>query len=265
MQHEKHNLWGSVTPPYQISDDPKHLQPTVRAYLCENARAGVVIFPGGGYFQLSDEHEGTRVAEAFNKVGMSAFVVNYRYEPYDGRAILADGLRAVRYVRHHADEYRLDKDKIAVCGFSAGGHLAMLTAQQDEPDPICDEISKESSRPNACVLVYAVTTFLEGTFEAMPRIFLRSKKDDRELRERFSYSYKPDEMPPSFICASRLDAAVDCELNAKPLYDAMTAHERDVELKIYSDAPHGCGLGTSFADFGKWFSDATEFLRSRGF
>ena len=76
--HEHLLLWPEDNIPYYLENDEKGLMPTIRAYLCEGARSAVVIFPGGGYFQLSDVSEGVDIAQAYNNAGYSAFVVNYR-------------------------------------------------------------------------------------------------------------------------------------------------------------------------------------------
>lgn len=264
-QHEKILLWQEDHIPYLIEDDEKGLMPTIRAYLCEGADSGVVIFPGGGYFQLSDEGEGTEIAKAYNEQGFSAFVVNYRYEPYDGKATLADGLRAIQYVRYFAEDFGLNPDKIAVCGFSAGGHLAVMTAEQTAENIAGDMAGAVRSTPDACVLVYPVTTLGDGTYETMPRIFLGDKQQDADEIAKYSYSYNLAAMPSTFICYSVRDNVVDYQKNSIAFADAMKAIGGDVERVEYTDGTHGGGLGTQFASFSGWHADSVAFLKKRGF
>ncbi len=266
--HEKILLWPEDNIPYHIENEEKGLQPTIRAYLCEGSDSAVVIFPGGGYFQLSDESEGVAVAEAYNARGINAFVVNYRYEPYDGRASLADGQRAVQYVRYFADAgvfAGIDPEKIAVCGFSAGGHLAVTVAQHEAENIVGDIAGAYRSTPDACVLVYPVTTLGDGTYETMPRIFLADKQNDEAEIAKYSYPYNLAAMPATFVCYSTKDTTVNFEKNSIALYDAMTAAGMDIVKKEYTDAPHGCGLGIGFDDFSQWIDDSAQFLKDRGY
>ena len=264
--HEKLLLWPQDNIPYLIENEEKGLMPTIRAYLCEGAESAVVIFPGGGYFQLSDESEGVAIANAYNDAGFSAFVVNYRYEPYDGAAILADGQRAIQYVRYFADEFGVNPDKIALCGFSAGGHLSVMVAEHPVTDNIAgDVIGAVRSTPDACILAYPVTTLGEGTFETMPGIFLGENIGNAEETAKYSYPHAIDTMPPTFVFYSALDAFVNFEANSIAFADAMTAAGRDVVIREYADGGHGIGLGTQYKDYRAWHADSVTFLRERGF
>lgn len=264
--HEHLLLWPEDNIPYQIEQEEKGLLPTVRAYLCEGAASAVVIFPGGGYFQLSDVSEGVDIAKAYNDAGYSAFVVNYRYEPYDGRAILADGQRAVQYVRYFAEDFGIDPDKIALCGFSAGGHLSVMTAEHPAAENlVSDAIGAVRSTPDACILAYPVTTLGEGTFETMPRIFLGENLDNAEETAKYSYPHAIDTMPPTFVFYSVKDQFVNYEANSIAFADAMTAAGRDVTVIAYEDGGHGVGLGTQYADYSRWHGDSVAFLKEHGF
>lgn len=264
--HEPILLWPEDNIPYVIENDEKGLMPTVRAYLCEGADAAVVIFPGGGYFQLSDVSEGVDIAKAYNDAGYSAFVVNYRYEPYDGRAILADGQRAVQYVRYFAENFSIDPDKIALCGFSAGGHLSVMVAEHPvSENRMGDVVGAARSTPDACILAYPVTTLGEGTFETMPRIFLGENLDNAEEIAKYSYPHAIDIMPPTFVFYSALDQFVNFEANSIAFADAMTAAGRDVTIAAYEDGGHGIGLGTQYADYAHWHADSVTFLKEHGF
>jgi acetyl esterase/lipase len=85
----------------------------------------VIVMPGGGYRNLAMNHEGRQVANYLNSVGIAAFVLEYRLGPrYHHPIELGDAQRAIRLVRSHAPEWRIDPQRIGVLGFSAGGHLA---------------------------------------------------------------------------------------------------------------------------------------------
>jgi acetyl esterase/lipase len=117
----------------------------------------VVIAPGGGYLGLARALEGTQPAAWFSSRGVTAFVLTYRVGATARLPIpLQDGARAVRWVRAHAAEFRIDPARIGMMGFSAGGHLAATTAvdattgQADSADPI----EQASSRPDFLILAY---------------------------------------------------------------------------------------------------------------
>lgn len=115
----------------------------------------VIICPGGGYTSRAF-HEGEPYALMFNEAGIHAAVVDYRVAPYSHPAPLLDLQRAVRFVRYHAEAWNILPDKIAVCGSSAGGHLAMCAAEFfDRGKTEGDEIDRISCRPDAAILCYA--------------------------------------------------------------------------------------------------------------
>ena len=262
--HTKIPLWDEENIPYFIEDGGRDA--TIQTYLAEGADASVVIFPGGGYFQLSEESEGTAVAEAYNEQGFNAFVVCYRYEPYDGRATLADGQRAIQYVRYHAETFGIDPDKIAVCGFSAGGHLSVMTAEHAPEENLAgDAVGACSSLPNACILAYPVTTLGDGTYVTMPRIFLGDKETDETEIAKYSYPTNLDLMPPTFVFYSEKDSLVDYAKNSVAFADAMRAAGKTVVCKSYPDGEHGVGLGTPYKEYSAWVADSVQFLKENGF
>lgn len=264
--HERILLWPENNIPYLLENDEKALMPTIRAYLCDGADSAVVIFPGGGYFQLSEFGEGVDIAKAYNDAGFSAFVVNYRYEPYDGRAILVDGQRAVQYVRYFSDTFGIDPDKIALCGFSAGGHLSVMVAEHPVTENLAgDAIGAVRSTPDACILAYPVTTLGDGTFETMPRIFLGENMNNTEEIAKYSYPHAIASMPPTMVFYSAQDVFVNYTANSIAFADAMKAAGRDVVIREYIDGGHGIGLGTSYPHYAHWHADSVAFLRERGF
>ncbi len=260
--HEAISLWPENAMPYAKEDSA--LTATIRAYLVDGSDEAVIIFPGGGYFQVTLDGEGTQVAKAYNEQGMSAFVVSYRYKPYEGDAILADGQRAVQWVRYYASELGINPNKLAVCGFSAGGHLAVMTAQHaPEENLASDEIGEVSSKPNACILAYPVVTLGDGTYVTMPEIFLGENKDNAELIKKYSYEYAISSMPATFVFTSKQDSTVDYKKNAKAISTALTAAGITVQYKEYSDGGHGVGLGTNHKQYSAWLRDSVSFLKTK--
>jgi acetyl esterase/lipase len=106
----------------------------------------VILLPGGGYNHLVTEQEGAWEARWLNKLGISAYVLQYRLGPrYLYPIPQMDGQRAVRYVRAHASEWNLKPDSIGVWGFSAGGHLAGFLATAN---PVRHRISRNRPIPS---------------------------------------------------------------------------------------------------------------------
>ena len=127
-------------------------------------RPAVVIFPGGGYDYTSDR-EAEPVANAYLAAGYSAFVVRYAVGA-DARHPhpLLDAAAAIALLRARAEEFHIDPQKIAVCGFSAGGHLAAHIGTQWHLPLLRDTLGGKSEdfRPNAMVLGYPVISATRG-------------------------------------------------------------------------------------------------------
>ena len=121
----------------------------------------VIVAPGGSYGFLASNHEGRQVANWFNAMGITAFVLKYRLGPrYHHPIELGDAQRAIRLVRSRAREFEISPDRIGMMGFSAGGHLASTTATHfDSGNPAAaDPIDRASSRPDFVILGYPVIT-----------------------------------------------------------------------------------------------------------
>jgi acetyl esterase/lipase len=89
----------------------------------------VVICPGGGYWILAYDLEGTDIAKYFNSIGIAAIVLKYRLPTYGNtiepnKVPLMDAQQAMRLVRYNAKKWNISPEKIGIMGFSAGGHLA---------------------------------------------------------------------------------------------------------------------------------------------
>ena len=124
----------------------------------KHGNGAVIIFTGGGYSHRAF-HEAEPYALKLNEMGIWAFVVDYSVAPYGHPVQLGQARRAVSYVRYNAKDFGIDKDKIAVMGSSAGGHLAALCATSKEKFILdeADTIDLTDYRPNAQILCYPVT------------------------------------------------------------------------------------------------------------
>lgn len=214
----------------------------------KTSRGCVVIFPGGGYWGRA-EHEGKSYAEFLNKNGISAFVVDYRVHPNRFPLPLLDARRAVRYVRYFADKFGIDKDKIAVMGSSAGGHLAsMLCTYREKIDgESIDEIDNESFLPDKQILCYPVINLYDekithiGSGDALIGDSLQ-KGGDVSMRMKLSANLIADETTPeAFMWHTFSDELVDVQ---NTLQYAAKLRQSGVcaEVHIYPHGRHGLGL-----------------------
>lgn len=104
-------------------------EPILIPHLVSGSDKCIICCPGGGYLDKSMEGEGVDIAEFLNEAGISCFVLWYRSNPYKSPVMFRDCRRAVRYVRYHAADYRIDPEKIGIMGFSAGGNLCGTTVE----------------------------------------------------------------------------------------------------------------------------------------
>ena len=242
--------------------------PVIVPYLVESEEptGAVVIFPGGGYSMLSVESEGIGVAKYINETfGMSAFVVKYRVAPNNYRATLSDALRAIRFVRYYAETLNIRPDQIAVIGFSAGGHLAMMTAEHYDYGKTGDPIDAISSRPDAAFLCYPVGSMVsEYTHEESRANFL-GDEDTEENRVRFSAEHGlREDMPPVYIIHNENDQTVPIE-SSYATVEAMEKAGLSVTYHWYDTGDHGYGIN-GYEKFGiDWTDRLQAWLSGLGF
>ena len=187
--------------------------------------AAVIVVPGGGHRMLVFQNEGMLAAKTLNRVGVSAFVLKYRLARDTGAGAhysiegdaAADLRRAVRWVRAHARDYGIDPQRIGVMGFSAGGELVTLVADNPEPAGASprDALDRQSGRPDFQVLVYP------GPLGVPARAV--------------------QDAPPAFLVAGSRDAC--CMPPALGLYQQLVQAGVAAELHLYADTDHAFNMG----------------------
>src|SRR4051794_22940219 len=121
--------------------------------------AAVLVCPGGGYHILAMDLEGTEVCDWLNSIGITGVLLKYRVPKRAGlekhTAALQDAQRALGLVRYRASEWALDRQRLGVLGFSAGGHLsaALCSGADQRTYPAVDDADKASCRPDFAVLI----------------------------------------------------------------------------------------------------------------
>ena len=216
---------------------------------------------------MKADHEGAPIAQRMNELGFHAFVLDYRVAPYRHPVPLMDAQRAIRYVRHFADRFGIYKDKIAILGFSAGGHLVCTAATLwDEGDPAAeDPIDRESSRPDLFVPCYAVASVDQYWHEGSAYSLMGEKFERRQMRALTAEFNVTEKTPPCFLWHTAEDGAVPVE-NSLRLAKALIAHNVPVSLHIFPFGPHGVGLGREDSPLAEdWPQLLADFLRTMGF
>ena len=233
----------------------------------ENGSA-VVILPGGAYIGLAAILEGREVADWFTSRGFTAFVLRYRLgRKYLLPTPLIDARRAVQLVRARARDYHVAPGRIAIIGFSAGGHLAALSATQPVPgNPDADDpIERVSSKPNYLILGYP---WIGAISPNTAHLTYCKVLDVMDKCEELQKAYSPDlfvtkDTPPTFIYHTTEDATVPVE-QALSFYNALLKSGVSAELHIFAHGAHGSGLGMGNAALDQWPALLETWLRDRG-
>ena len=202
--------------------------PSLIAFPADPAKrngAAVVIMPGGAHKMLVWTNEGTKVATALNRMGVTAFVLKYRLANEAGSRYSVEGeaaddaRRAIRWVRAHAADYAIDPARVGAMGFSAGGELVTLVADTPEPAgrPATDAIDRQSARPDFQMLVFPGPRGIPATAVATA--------------------------PPAFLVAGSRDPC--CAAPTVALYEQLRKAGVSAELHMYADSGHAFNLDES--------------------
>ena len=232
------NEWGGLTKvsiptltPYLLKDDAMH--------------TAVLVIPGGSYSGVATGHEGDSIARAFNKIGVSAFVLKYRL-PSDSTMVdktigpLQDAQSALLMIRKNANQWNINSSKVGVIGFSAGGHLASTLGTHFDK-PAIKNNGNISLRPDFMALIYPVITF--GKFAHIgSRENLIGKNPPQQLIDLYSNEKEVTAVtPPTFLVHAEDDNVVPVQ-NTLMFYDALLQNKVKSEMHVYAGGGHGFGL-----------------------
>ncbi len=230
----------------------------------------IVICPGGGYAKLSMETEGVNEAKWFRERGVAAFVLKYRLpvNGYRHPVPLLDAQRAIRLVRAHAAEWKINPANVGVMGFSAGGHLAStLDTHFDAGNAqAADPVDKQSCRPDFAVLVYPVISMKDGITHQGSKHNLLGPNPDPALVENLSNeSQVTTQTPPTLLVHAADDGAVPIE-NSRLMYAALQKAGVPSALQEYPRGGHGFGFGPNQKNAPPgWLDKAYDWLKAQGF
>ncbi len=215
-----------------------YLQDMSPEYAGIKTRPAVLIIPGGGYMICSDRFADC-IAMGYLNAGFHAFVLRYTLQTKGlWPAPINDYEAAMTYILDHAEEWHIDTTRIAVCGSSAGGHLAACAATMGE------------HRPAAAVLVYPAICqdIADACAPGMPS----------------PLDYVDEHLCPVFIASARDDDVVAIK-STIALEQAMFDHGVPFESHIYSRGGHGFSLAKpphmeNTLRASRWMQDSIEWL-----
>src|ERR1051326_8846033 len=262
LGHTQVPIWLGTAPDAQFGPAPNTEQvpepgevenvsrPTLTVYppTGNNTGAAVVVFPGGGYYVLAIDIEGTEVCDWLTSKGITCVLLKYRVPnsgpQWDERCkcqikpkapmALEDAQRTVGLVRFRAPEYRIDPHKIGVLGFSAGGHLVtdICTHFDKRLYPAVDMADKVSCRPDFAMALYPGHLWYK-TFELNPDVPVTRQT------------------PPTFLLQAENDP-VDSVNNSLVYYIALKNAGVPVEMHLYAEGKHAFGLRRTKFPITRW-------------
>jgi len=211
------------------------------------SKTAVLICPGGGYLGIMIDKEGYNIAEWFNSIGITAFVLKYRLNEYG------------------SDEFNIASDKIGIMGFSAGGHLAASASVHWQRDFLKDGEAEDNLRPDFSILAYPVISFQQGLEHKGSKINLLGNKPKPELVDLFSNELHINEKtPPAFLFHATDDKSVPVG-NSVEYYKALVEQKINTEMHLFSHGGHGFAMGKNDPTRLMWMQLCENWLKQSGF
>lgn len=257
-------LWDNTTAPHsnhltgpEVEQEPHRIAHTQEAVLylfkADPQKAtgqAVVLCPGGGYVRLAMDHEGFLFGQWLASQGVTAAVLKYRMPNSHPEVPLEDAVEALRVMQQHASEWGFEADKVGICGFSAGGHLAAMTSTMG------------AIRPAFTILFYPVITSEQGLCHRGSFDNLLGKGRTEELSRRYSLEERVDSLtPPTLLLLSDDDRSVP-PISSTRYYNALKAQGQRASMHIYPTGGHGWGIRESLPYKKQWQQTLLEWLRT---
>lgn len=235
----------------------------------EEKRPGLLIIPGGGYSMVS-AREAEPIALNFLMDGYDVFVLTYSVKPNTFPTAIREVAAAMEVIYANAEAWRLDPHRIAILGFSAGGHLAGHYSNCYN----CPEVRKvfpESKPVQAAVLCYPVITGdpahrHKGSFVSLSG---HAEPTEEDIHKFSLNELVTENTPPTFLWHTRTDKTVPI-MNTLLYAQALAEHDVDFSVHIYPFGAHG--LATVDGQTNKavlpeaalangWMEEARKWLR----
>ena len=250
MQLKQLKLTGGGTLTVYLREAADHMPHAVNRPL-------VLVVPGGGYEHVS-AREGDPVALQFAAAGYHTAVLDYAIGRQARNYLpLRQLAQAIALVRHYAKEWHVLPHKIAVCGFSAGGHLALSSAVLEIPGV------ENQPRPDAVLLAYPVIT--AGKYAHRGSFVQLAGSRNRAAQQAFTLEDKiTPHTPPVFVWHTMEDKTVPVE-NTLMLLFALRRAGVPCEAHLFEKGAHGSSINTAEVDCpdvhrNHWVQLAVEWL-----
>ena len=236
-----------------------------------NNRPAVIVLPGGGY-GMTYPGEGEPIALAYLARGFCSFVLDYSVYPARFPQSLVEALTAIKFVREHAEKYGVNPARIAICGFSAGGHLAACTGTLWNNACLDEYLDSERDiyRPDAMFLAYPVINVASHKGSYLNLFSQKEEELTAEIQNLLNLENQVTKMtPPTFLWHTTSDSTVPAKAS---LDFAMALAEKKIpyEIRIWSGDRHGTGLGNYVTEpksepliphpCANWVEDSVKFL-----
>ena len=230
----------------------------------------VLIAPGGSYTRVATSKAGSDIDAWLSGLGYTVFTLGYRL-PGDGWAAgpdvaLQDVQRAIRLIRSRSRELGLDPARVAVMGFSAGGHVAGLAATRfaDRSYTPIDAIDQLPAKPIVVAMCYPVVTATLPYAHAESARNLAGASPTQAQRDYASVEkHVPADAAPTFVCATTDDPVVPMS-NSILMFQALKAQKVASELHLYEGATHGFPLANPSGELLPWATAALAFMERHG-
>lgn len=251
MAQEQFSIWDGPAP----GEKDVSANPTLLLYQPENKTTDscLIVFPGGGYNHLAKDHEGDKIAKYFNSKGMTVAVLWYRIPRRPGvekhHVAWQDAQRAVRFVRSHADEWKINPEKIGVLGFSAGGHLTLMVSTSSQT-PAYEPVDDLDKTP--CYVNFAVPVYPAYVLERTDKGYTLESK----IVDEFAFDAKT---PP--MCFIHGDDDVCPSMASAVVYAKLKSMGIPAELHIFAKTGHGFGAKPTDNHVGDWLNRVYEWMK----
>lgn len=256
--------------------------PTVEMYLPYNMtemnrqndkRPCMIVCPGGGY-EFCSQRESEPIALHFLPRGFNVFVITYSVAPHRFPTQLREVAALTELIYKNADEWNCDTSKIAIIGFSAGGHLAAHYSTMYDCKEV-REVFPESKPVNASVLCYPVITAdpQHGHMGSFDNLLGKTERTDEEINYFSCERNVKATTPPAFIWHTTEDTCVPVK-NSILYADALSSHGVPFELHIFPFGWHGLSTADAMTNGDMdekvshtevWLTEAEDWLKLIGF
>ncbi len=249
--------------------------PIVKEYIHEQTRElgenrkypAMIVFPGGGY-RYTSEREAEPVGMKFYAEGYNVFVLYYTVLDKGDvfPSALLEGATLIDYVRQNAETLGVDENKVAVIGFSAGGHLAGTVCTRGGEKIVTDFLGREAI-PNAGLLCYPVIS--GGEFAHRGSFVNLTGVEDTKIHEEHSVdNFVSEKTPPIFMFHTADDGAVPIQ-NSLLMGMKLAEYKIPFEYHVYRHGQHGLSTANKMVNtevdyVARWVDEAIRFLKEIG-